>query len=231
MDPVRAAVLHALRVHPRLLQQGIGDTREERDRLYAALPRVVPFGGRKPLRVIAILDWDHHLPSRQLMFRLHLAYDDLAVTRLEQAFADRGREMKRRNLYPEFDLPDYEELPADESYEAAITLELTAESMRLVSAWRREVDPAIAATAVEIVRKSPAFARVSAAEPTRAPHLGDLEPVAWMPPCESGYARWTIDVWWLTAFDGRIGRGWSFLVDGEAEDPVIAHREFSVRAN
>ena len=43
-------------------------------------------------------------------------------------------------------------------------------------------------------------------------------------------ARWTIDVWWLTAFDGRIGKGWSFLVDAEAPDPVVAHREFTVRA-
>ena len=231
MDPVRAAVLSALRVHPRLVQQGIGDSRQERDKLFSALPPVVPFGDKRPLRAVAFLDWDHRLPSQKLYLRLHLVYDDAGLGRIEQAFTDRQREIKRKNLYPEFDVPDFDELPGDETYEAPITLELVPESMRLVSAWRREIAPEIASAAVDTVRKSAAFARVRAAEPTRSPHLGDLEPVAWMPPCESGHARWTIDVWWLTAFDGRVGRGWSFLVDDEAEDPIVAHREFSVRAS
>jgi hypothetical protein len=39
-------------------------------------------------------------------------------------------------------------------------------------------------------------------------------------------------VWWLTSFDGRVGKGWSFLVDlgPKAVDPVVASREFTVRA-
>jgi hypothetical protein len=157
-------------------------------------------------------------------------YDDRAVRRFDEAFADRQREIKRRDLYPEFDVPDFDELPGDESYEADLSLELVVESMRLVSPWRREVDPEVAASAVDAVRASDQFARVRAGEPSRPPHLGDLEPVSWMPPCESGHRTWVIDVWWLTAFDGRIGRGWSFLVDVEDHNRVVTHREFSVRA-
>jgi hypothetical protein len=41
--------------------------------------------------------------------------------------------------------------------------------------------------------------------------------------------QWTVDVWWLTAFDGRHGRGWSFLVELEASGRVLSHREFAVR--
>ena len=86
-----------------------------------------------------------------------------------------------------------------------------------------------------MVRGSTNFQRVREAEPSRPPHLGDLDPVSWMPPCESGHPRWTIDVWWLTAFDGRMGTGWSFLVDlfgpdDEGSGRVVTHREFTVRA-
>jgi hypothetical protein len=51
----------------------------------------------------------------------------------------------------------------------------------------------------------------------------------WTPPCESGHAHWTLDVWYLLAFDGRVGSGRSLLVDlGERQ--VIRVRDFSVRA-
>ena len=43
---------------------------------------------------------------------------------------------------------------------------------------------------------------------------------------------WTLDVWWLTSFDGRVGKGWSFLVDVSAAeaDRVLSSREFTIRA-
>lgn len=230
MDLLRAAITGGLRVHPRLQQQGLGESRESRERLAEALPPLVPFGGRRPLAVVPILDWDHRLPTRQLLLRVHVAYDAEAADSLEAAFNDRDRDIRLRDLFPEFDVPDYEELPGDEIYEAELTLSFGLQTMRLTSAWRREIDPDLAESAVQRVRTSDEFRRVRKTEPLRSSHLGDLEPVSWMPPCESNLAVWTVDVWWLTAFDGRIGRGWSFLVDTET-DRVLSHREFSVRAS
>lgn len=223
-------MIDALRVHPRVAQQGLGESYEQRERLFTALPRVVPFAGRPPHKLIAILDWDHRLPSRQLTLRLHAVYDAKSDGKFELTYAARLEEITRRNLFPEFDLPDFAELAADESYEAELTPELSVESMRLVSPWRRRVQKELATAAVRAVRESEAFTQVRATDPSRPAHLGDLEAVGWMPPCESGHLRWTIDVWWLTAFDGRIGRGWSFLVDNEADNQLVSHREFTIRS-
>jgi hypothetical protein len=52
--------------------------------------------------------------------------------------------------------------------------------------------------------------------------------VSWTPPCESDHVRWTLDVWYLLAFDGRIGSGRSFLADLESKQ-IISVRDFSVR--
>ena len=83
------------------------------------------------------------------------------------------------------------------------------------------------AMAVKLARGSEDFKKLAATE--RGRHLGDLEAVSWTPPCESGHARWTLDVWYLMAFDGRIGTGRSFLVDLD-DRRVVAVRDFSVRA-
>ena len=50
------ALIDELRVHPRLSQQGLGETREARERLASSLPRLVPFGGRRLTKIVALLD-------------------------------------------------------------------------------------------------------------------------------------------------------------------------------
>jgi len=52
--------------------------------------------------------------------------------------------------------------------------------------------------------------------------------VSWTPPCETDHDRWTLDVWYLLAFDGRIGSGRSFLADLETKQ-IVSVRDFSVR--
>jgi hypothetical protein len=220
-----------LQIHARVAQQGI--TRERADSVLAeAEPRIQPFRERALHGIIGLLDWDHRLPSKALVLRLHAFYDAAAQGRFEQALARRREEIAARDLYPEFDVPDFAGLPADEAYDVELTADLQIEAMRLVSPWRRDVADEDAAAAIEAVRISEVFADVKRQEQGRSPSLGDLEAVAWTPPCESGQGRWTLDVWWLTAFDGRIGRGWSFLVDPGAGDGrrVLASREFTVRA-
>ena len=58
--------------------------------------------------------------------------------------------------------------------------------------------------------------------------LGDAEATSWTPPCESGHSSWTLDVWYLLAYDGMFGQGRSFLVDLD-EERVVSVREFSLR--
>jgi hypothetical protein len=220
-----------LHIHPRVEQQGVGRDAAQAV-LATALPKLQPFRGHAVHSIVAVLDWDHRLPSKQLTMRLHVCYDDAARGRFDQAIARRRDEIKARDLYPEFDVPDFAGLPADEAYDVELTGQLDVEAMRLTSPWRRDVADEDANAAIAAVRDSAVFAEVQKQEAGRSPALGDLEAVAWTPPCESGQSRWTLDVWWLTAFDGRIGRGWSFLVDPFAADGerVLASREFTVRA-
>jgi hypothetical protein len=220
-----------LSIHPRVAQQGI-DKDKAQSLFDAALPKVQPFRGHAMHSIVGVLDWDHRLPSKQLTLRLHVLYDDEARMRFDQALTRRREEIVARDLYPEFDVPDFAGLPADEAYDIELTMGLDIEAMRLTSPWRRDVAEDDAAAAIEAVRSSSVFEDVKRQETGRSTALGDLEAVAWTPPCESGQKRWTLDVWWLTAFDGRIGRGWSFLVDPSAsgDDRVVASREFTVRA-
>jgi hypothetical protein len=220
-----------LSIHPRVAQQGIEQDKAQ-SLFDGALPKVQPFRDHAVQSIVGVLDWDHRLPSKQLTLRLHVLYDDDARTRFDQALTRRKEEIIARDLYPEFDVPDFAGLPADEAYDVELTMALEMEAMRLTSPWRRDVAEDDAAAAIEAVRSSSVFEDVKRQETGRSTALGDLEAVAWTPPCESAQKRWTLDVWWLTAFDGRIGRGWSFLVDPAAtgDDRVVASREFTVRA-
>jgi hypothetical protein len=222
-----------LQIHPRVAQQGLS-TATARAILDQALPRLHPFRDHRMSAVVGLLDWDHHLPSRVLTMHLHVCYDTASRERLNQAFSRRCEEIAARDLYPEFDVPDYGGLPADESYDVELSPNYTIENIRLVSPWRREIAEEDAQRALQSVRASRRFIDLKEREGGQATGTGlaELEAVAWTPPCESGHGTWTLDVWWLTSFDGRVGKGWSFLVDFAltASDPVVACREFTVRA-
>ena len=222
------SVLKALRLHPRVAYQGFFSDEAVRDRLVANLPALVPFKSRYHA-ALAIIDWDHRLPSKTLMLRLYLFYDDWSFTEGESAFDARLEEIGARDRFPEFDVPDFGELPADEIYEAEIQPDGSVAQCRLTSPWRREVAPAEGHAAVSVARGSTEFEKIASASLDRPRHLGDLEAVSWTPPCESGHPRWTLDVWYLLAFDGRVGTGKSFLVDLAAAR-VATVRDFSVRA-
>lgn len=221
-------VAHSLRLHPRVAYQGRFASAADRERLAASVPPLVPFK-RRYHGVIAVVDWDHRLPSRALTLRIYAYYDAHTLAAGEEAFDDRLEDIGARDRFPEFDVPDFAELPADEAYEADLTEGGEVARCRLTSAWRRDIDERAGAQAVEVARASAQFAQLAAAALDRPRHLGDLEAVAWTPPCESGYARWTVDVWYLLQFDGRIGTGRSLLVD-PGERRVVAVRDFSVRA-
>jgi hypothetical protein len=225
--PVRS-ILKALRLHPRVAYQGFFADDDLRDKLMFNLPTLVPF--RQGYHAaIAIVDWDHRLPSKDLTLRLYLYYDEWTFAEGESAFDQRLEDIGARDRFPEFDVPDFSELPADEVYEAQVNPDAVIQPLRLTSPWRREVPPVEGHAAVSVARGSSEFEKIASAALDRPRHLGDLEAVSWTPPCESGHPRWTLDVWYLLAFDGRVGSGRSLLVD-LADRQVIRVRDFSVRA-
>jgi hypothetical protein len=228
VEDLRELVAADLRRHPRVAYQGLLADADAGARLAAALPKMPPF--RHPYAgALSVIDWDHRLPSRALMLRIFAYYRPESLAAGQEGFDDRLEEIGRVDRYPEFDVPDFDHLVADEAYEVELSTSGEVGRCRLTSAWRREITQADSNAAVEVTRVSEEFKRLAPLLSNRPAHLGGLEAVSWTPPCESQYSVWTLDVWYLLAFDGRIGTGRSFLVDTAAKS-VVAVRDFSVRA-
>ncbi len=228
VNDLRQLVAADLRRHPRVAYQGLLAEADAGTRLAAALPEMPPF--RAPYAgALTVIDWDHRLPSRGLMLRIFAYYRSESLAAGQEGFDDRLEEIGRVDRFPEFDVPDFDNLVADEAYEVELTTTGEVGRCRLTSAWRREIAAADSASAVEVTRSSEEFKRLTPLLSNRPAHLGGLEAVSWTPPCESQHPVWTLDVWYLLAFDGRIGTGRSFLVDPTAKS-VVAVRDFSVRA-
>lgn len=224
---LRTFVARDLRLHPRVAYQGLFCGEDVGAELASDLPPMPPF--RSDYHgAICLIDWDHRLPSKQLLLRVYAYYTESAYAAGEEAFDDRLEDIGLRDKYPEFDVPDFDHIAADEAYDIEVGLDGTIGRCQLTSAWRRAVDPGDANRAVNLARKSPEFSRLTAEHRNRPAHLGDLEAVSWTPPCESQHHQWTLDVWYLLSFDGRIGAGRSFVVDIDT-GTVVTVRDFSVR--
>ena len=218
-----------LRIHPRLVQQGLFTRIDARARIAAAIPPLIPFGDQDYTGGIWIVDWDHRIPSRHAILRLYACYSAERQRELEQAYATRLREIGAEDLFPEFDVSDFVGLPADEAYEAETDLGGSPSRLRLVSEWRRQIQPNASSRAIDIVRASAPFRELRGQGRVRPAGLGDLEPAEWSPPCESGHVRWALDVWYLLTFNGMVGEGRAFLVD-LVEKQVVRERDFQFRA-
>lgn len=218
-----------MRLHPRLVQQQLFTRPEDGARIASSLPPLVAFGEAQYEGGVWVVDWDHRLPSRHAVLRLYAHYSAERRQEFDVAFAQRQEEIAREDLFPEFDVSDMTGLPADEAYEAEMDLTGSPARLRLVSEWRRDIQPGPAARAIDIVRESEPFKDLRAQAKVRPPGLGDLEPAEWSPPCESGHVRWGVDVWYLLTFNGMVGEGRAFLVDLE-ERLVVRERDFQFRA-
>ena len=225
---LRAFVAEEIRLHPRVAYQGLfGETSEDAARIAAGMPALTAFR-HSYAGAITIVDWDHRLPSQQLVLRVLGYYSEETLEAGLEAFDDRLEHVAERDRYPEFDVPDFDGLPADEAYECELAPDGKVGRCRLTSAWRRTIANRDASAAVAAVQSSPEYKQLVASSPQRPGYLGDLEAVSWTPPCESDHERWTLDVWYLLAFDGRLGSGRSFLVDLDTT-AVVSIRDFSVR--
>lgn len=225
---IRAKIAQNMIAHPRVLHQRLLRNGKDAERIVSVLPQLIPFKEHSYHDFVPILDWDHRLPSKDLMLRLYAYYsaESAAVGRADQEA--RAAEIARLDKYPEFDIPDFADLVADEAYEIQLHLDGTYVAGRLTSAWRRELDSKDASRAIQVVRSSREFEEINAKVPNRPESLGDAEATSWTPPCESNYQSWTLDVWYLLTYDGMFGQGRSFLVDIE-ESRVVSVREFTLR--
>ena len=223
-------ILSGLHRHPRVAYQQLGESDEDLQRLGDSLVPLVAFGQANYHGGLAILDWDHRLPSRGCILRMLAYYSESTMEAGQQQLDARAQLISTRDRFPEFDVPDFSGLPADESYEAEVNLDGSVARIRLTSPWRREIGLEESRSAVNVTRESARFRKVlEETHEGRPEYLGDLEAVAWTPPCETSFQRWTVDVWYLTHLDAAIGRGQSFLVDLH-EQKVVGVREFVVRA-
>lgn len=226
-DDLRPLIAADLRRHPRVIQQGFWGDAAAAKRLIDDLP-AFPKWKQSYAGLMAILDWDHRLPSRSITLRLNAYYSKQAHARAENEYVERCDAIAARNLYPEFDVADFAELPADESYEIDLLPGGSILECRFTAPWRRDVNARDAAAALAMMEASPQFAKVAADAGPRPSYLGKPEAVAWAPPCETGYGSWTVDVWYLLSFDMGMGLGKSFLCD-LATGNVVLVREFNAQ--
>lgn len=216
--------------HPRIEHQGLAVGSAAGARLRETWPSLIPFAREAYQGLFAVLDWDHQLPSKSAVLRVYGYHARPALdVGLEQLNA-RLAEIRSHDLFPEFDVPDFSGISADEAYEGDVDADGQVTRVRLVSPWRREIAEDVASEAINVTRDSKQFETVIKAAEQRPEYLGDLEAVSWTPPCETDHDRWTIDCWYLLELDASVGTGRSFLVDVDRSH-VVGVREFVVRTN
>lgn len=204
-----------MRVHVRLRDQKLGpDDEETRALLLRNLPGLRPFGGNQYAAMRVILDWDHQLPSQAVLLRVYAAYSGHEARLLDTQIRARAQQIEAGNLYPEFDLADYGDLDASETYVGVLRPgQWQLEDLRFFSPWRKEVRHGVAQAAIAAVRKLDAFKRAYRKRNNEA--LGGPVVVGWAPPCLADAEHWAVEVWLLTEFDGQGGKAMVFMVDSE----------------
>ncbi len=224
-------IIADLRRHPRVAYQSVVGDEEKLACMRDSFPLLVPFGEIQSYAgFIPVLDWDHHLPSHSVILRVYAYYTRESLAAGASEVNARTIRIDQQSKFPEFDVPDYSGIRADEAYDAEVGIDSGEVSrVRLVSTWRRSIDTSDASSAVRVARSSAEFRELVEQSSQRPDYLGDLEAVSWTPPCESSFDIWTIDCWYLMHLDTSVGKGRSFLVDSAVE-AVVGVREFVVRS-
>lgn len=226
----REQIISGLHRHARVAHQNLASGEPELEQLRQTLPFLVPFGKAEYHGFVSIMDWDHRLPSAISILRIYAYYTEASYRKGTAQLELRISQIAARDKFPEFDVPDYAGIVADEAYEAEVDSTGKADRVRLVSPWRREIEPQDAHVSVQLARRSEEFKKLAGKMRRRPDYLGDLEAVCWTPPCESAHPSWTIDVWYLIDLSASVGKGRSFLVDLQA-NKVVGVREFVVRSS
>ncbi|MBV1861693.1 MAG: hypothetical protein KUG77_24955 [Nannocystaceae bacterium] len=222
-ERVRSTVLHELKVHVRLADQGHKPTGAQLEALASAIPPLSAFSDHRFRSVRVVLDWDHQLPSQFMLLRVFASYDDASDQHVQRILNSRDVEIGESNLYPEFDVPDYAEIEGSETYVGVLKPGTTTfEDFRFLSGWRKQVEPFVADAAVRCVRAYEGYQRAAASRASEG--LGGPVIIGWAPPCLAETEEWAIEIWLLTEFDGQTGKARVFMVDPTNEKVT---REFN----
>lgn len=201
-------------MHVRVTDQEIDE--DDLRALLDHVPELVPFGNNKYVEVRAVVDWDHQLPSQHLILRVYAAYSDHEAESMGTQFRARQQQIDSGNLYPEFDVPDFADIEASESYAGVFKKGADKfEDFRFFAPWRKEVRQSVARSAVSAVKELDSFQR--ALKERKNDALGSAVVVGWAPPCLGHSDNWAVEVWLLTEFDGQAGKAMVFMVDSDTE--------------
>ncbi|MFO7565412.1 MAG: hypothetical protein R6X02_22415 [Enhygromyxa sp.] len=204
-----------LRVHVRLQEQGVASSAEFRKRLQESTPELIPYGSNQYAAVRAVLDWDHQIPSEYMLLRIYTAYSRHEARLLDTQIRAADQAISADNVYPEFDLPDYGDLDASETYIAVLRPDSPEfEEFRFFSDWRKEVRPPVARAALAAVKQLDSYQEAYRARQNDA--LGSAVVVGWVPPCLAHSSAWAVEIWLVVEFDGQVGKAKVFMVDSES---------------
>ncbi|MBU1220490.1 hypothetical protein KKF34_09275 [Myxococcota bacterium] len=209
--------------HPRVRLQAIpGITKTE---LLAKMPDFVPFPDKQYLSMMFIIDWDHRLPSKRIIGRLLAFYEDATEQVAQKEFQTRLNEIKAKDLYPEFNVNDFEDMIGDENYLVQLNLSGDVRKVEFISPWRRNITEQMKRQCIAIVSKSKEFQDLNAVYRYKC---GPLRVLSWVPPCQSRQEIWTIDVRYLTYCETNSIWGKVFLVDPSKEE-ILNISDFNMR--
>lgn len=214
-----AIALSEARLHPRIAQQPLWPEGKTQDVLDDLSPLLVAFPGRNYAGVRVVVDWDHRLPSKGLSVRTYASYTQEGLEKLDEQLVQHGEKISRENLYPEFDLPDYNSITADEVYVQSVDIDpasgsLEAKDVRFYSDWRRRVEPAVAKRVQSALEQTESFQR-AASNRQEGNQFSSAILVGWTPPCAARSKHWAVELWLVTHFQGRFGKARVFMVDSE----------------
>nr|WP_316629169.1 hypothetical protein [uncultured Brevundimonas sp.] len=98
---LRTFVAKDLRIHPRVAYQGMFTGEDVAPELASDLPPMPPFRSDY-FGAISVVDWDHRLPSRDLILRVYAFYTESAYAAGEEAFDDRLEDIGTRDISSRF---------------------------------------------------------------------------------------------------------------------------------
>ena len=218
-----------LHVHVRLRDQGLTDESDQISQILDQLPSLSAFSTNNYDSLVLLIDWDHQIPSKYLSARVLASYTEHESRRVCTLIRARSQTIERENLFPEFDVPDYEDLSASERYHFILdATSLAVMDSRFESDWRKEVQAEDLNTALKVLAGHQVFQRANAQR--RSENLGGPILMGWSPPMTSETETWTLEFWLVTQFDGQHGTALVCMVDIEGER-VVKHymTEVSIR--
>jgi hypothetical protein len=210
--------------HPRLKIQHI--PKVSVNKILENFPDLISFPQKKYNSFMLIFDWDHLLPSEKIFARLHAFYTLKSEKQAKLDFKKRWNRIKEKDLFPEFDIFDFEDIFSDEYYNLTLDISGEFESISFISPWKYSFKEKEQKKTISIIKKNVKYNNMLEFYPES--EFGPLRVISWLPPCISGLNSWTVDVRYVTHSEDSSIWGKYFLVDLLTEK-VLKIGSFNVR--